>query len=153
MLIKFLPRGTGDGDGPVDYCVSAVNPVNGKVRTPAPQVLRGDPGRTIRLINCLDFKHKYSSAVISFAPEDKPTSHQQRQLMNEFEAVAFSGLPWDGYDILWIRHEHCGRVELHAIIPRVELHSGKSYNPAPPCRRTPDGTPLPPLAYDLLRDT
>ncbi len=52
--------------------------------------------------------------------------------MDDFEAVAFAGLEPDQCNILWVRHHHAGHHELHFVIPRVELSSGKAFNPCPP---------------------
>ena len=35
------------------------------------EVLRGDPFRVGQIADSLDFKHRYSSAVIAWAPEDE----------------------------------------------------------------------------------
>lgn len=133
MMIKFFARGTGEGKGPVDYLLKERDSQN-QLRTPPPEVLRGDPQQTKDLIDSLDFKHKYRSGVISFAPEDAPTTKQQQALMDDFEKLAFAGLQPDQYDILWVRHTHTsnGRVELHFVTPRVELTTQKSLNIAPP---------------------
>ena len=84
------------------------------------------------MIDSLDTKWKYTSGVIAFAPDDNPSEEQQKKLIDEFEKTAFAGLDRDQYDILWVRHRHEGSTELHFIIPRVELSTGKSYNAAPP---------------------
>ncbi|MDJ0725436.1 MAG: toprim domain-containing protein [Prochloraceae cyanobacterium] len=133
MMIKFFARGTGGGKGPVDYITKERDSQN-QLRVPPPEVLRGDPQQTKDLIDSLDFKHKYTSGVISFAPEDAPTEAQQQALMDDFEKLAFAGLQPDQYDILWVRHTHTsnGRVELHFVTPRVELTTQKSLNIAPP---------------------
>lgn len=52
--------------------------------------------------------------------------------MDDFEQVAFAGLEPDQRSILWVRHSHAGHHELHFVIPRVELSSGKAFNPCPP---------------------
>ena len=134
MLIKFFPRGTGKGSGPVEYIIRKDDPITKQPRTPAPEILRGDPEITSDLIDSLDFQQKYTSGVISFAPSDAPTPEQQEALMNSFEKHAFAGLEPDQYDILWVRHTHTnnGRVELHFVTPKVELTTGKSLNIAPP---------------------
>ena len=54
--------------------------------------------------------------------------------MDEFEAVGFAGLSPDHYHIVWVRHAHLHREEMHFIIPRIELATGKSLNVAPPGR-------------------
>jgi Toprim-like/Protein of unknown function (DUF3991)/Relaxase/Mobilisation nuclease domain len=133
MLLKFFNRGTGKGSPAVEYLLKEMD-ANGVRREPAPELLRGDPQQTIQLIDSLDFKHKYRSGVISFAPSDTPTPEQLEAIMDSFEKTAFAGLDRDRYSILWVKHTHTGdnRVELHFITPRVELTTGKSLNIAPP---------------------
>ena len=133
MLLKFFDRGTGKGKAPVEYILKETD-AKGIIREPQPELIKGDPQQTINLIDSLNFKHKYRSGVLSFAPEDAPNNEQQQALINSFENVAFAGLDKDQYDILWVRHTHTGgdRVELHFVTPRVELTTGKSLNIAPP---------------------
>ena len=133
MLLKFFDRGTGKGKAPVEYILKETD-AKGIIRDPQPELIKGDPQQTINLIDSLNFKHKYRSGVLSFAPEDAPNNEQQQALINSFENVAFAGLDKDQYDILWVRHTHTGgdRVELHFVTPKVELDRGKSLNIAPP---------------------
>ena len=133
MLLKFFNRGTGKGKAPVEYLLREKD-ANGVRREPLPEVVKGNPEQTIRLIDSLDFKHKYRSGVISFAASDAPTPEQQQAVIDSFEKTAFAGLERDRYSTLWVRHTHTGegRVELHFITPRVELTTGKSLNIAPP---------------------
>jgi hypothetical protein len=63
--------------------------------------------------------------------------------MDHFERLAFAGLDPTQYDVLWVRHTHEDRVELHFCTPRLELTSGRSLNIAPPGYQT---------AFDSLRD-
>ena len=60
------------------------------------------------------------------------TPEQEERVMDDFEALAFAGLEADQRNILWVRHVHAGHHELHFVIPRVELASGKAFNPCPP---------------------
>jgi hypothetical protein len=39
--------------------------------------------------------------------------------------------PLGFHAILWVRHSHAGHHELHFVIPRVELSSGKASNSCP----------------------
>ena len=143
MLIKLFARGTGGGKGPVEYCiahqVAAFDletrlriPGQFKTRNPPPEILGGDPERTIMLIDASDNKWRYTSGVIAFEISDDPSSEEQIAVMTDFELMAFSGLERDQYDILWTRHVHEGNVELHFVVPRLELASGKALNIAPP---------------------
>lgn len=151
MHIKFFDRGRGKGAGPVDYCVSEEVTVSAGrsgayrhiKRDPAPEVLRGNPELTKSLIDSLEFKHKYTSGVIAFHRDDNPTEEQQQRLMDDFEELAFAGLKKSNVNILWVKHVHCGNVELHMVVPRVELSTGKSLNIAPPGWNK---------FYDCLRD-
>jgi hypothetical protein len=133
MLVKFFDRGTGKGKGPVEYILKETD-AKGIIREPLPELIKGNPQQTINVIDSLDFKHKYTSGVISFAASDAPTNEQLEAVINSFEDTAFAGLEPDQYDILWVKHTHTGgdRVELHFVTPRVELTSGKSLNIAPP---------------------
>lgn len=142
MMIKFFPRGRGCGAGPVDYVCASHNH-QGHARKPEPQILYGEPEVIRRVIDAIPFRHKYSSGVISFASEDSPSVAQQEEVIRNFEQTAFPGLEGNQYSILWVRHVHAGRVELHFVIPRIELTSGKACNPAPPSWQD---------RYDLLRD-
>lgn len=134
MLVKFFARGKGEGRGPVEYITRKNYPGTNKLRYPAPEVVRGNPVITRRLIDSLSFKHKYNSGVLSFAPSDAPTDKQIEAVIDSFERYAFAGLKKDAYNTLWVKHTHTGneRVELHFITPRVELYTGKSLNIAPP---------------------
>ncbi|MEX0303975.1 MAG: relaxase/mobilization nuclease domain-containing protein [Leisingera sp.] len=158
MLIKFFPNGKGAGAGPVGYLVARevlaydanrelVRDADGQpvtvTRDPLPEVLRGDPARTEALIDVSSNQWTYRAGVISFANEDAPTEAQQVEVMDAFEQLAFAGLEGEQYDMLWVRHSHEDRIELHFCTPRLELTAGKALNIAPPGYQT---------AYDSLRD-
>lgn len=106
-------------------------------------MLRGAPIRTEALIDACPHQWSYRAGVVSFTREDAPDDHQQAEVMDRFEELAFAGLDRDRYDCLWVRHTHEDRVELHFCTPRMELATGKSLNIAPPGYHT---------AFDSLRD-
>lgn len=158
MLIKFFPNGKGAGAGPVGYMVAErvlaydgnrdlIRDAEGQpltvLREPLPEVLRGDPARTEALIDASRHQWTYRAGVIGFAAEDAPSEAQQAEVMDAFEQLAFAGLDGEQYDMLWVRHSHEERVELHFCTPRLELTTGKSLNIAPPGYQD---------AYDSLRD-
>ncbi|WP_085864498.1 relaxase family protein [Pseudooctadecabacter jejudonensis] len=158
MLIKFFPNGKGAGAGPVGYLVAErvlaydgnrdlIRDADGQPKTvtrdPWPEVLRGNPERTEALIDASRHQWTYRAGVISFADSDAPTEDQQAEVMDGFERLAFAGLDPEQYEVLWVRHRHEGRVELHFCTPRLELTTGKSLNIAPPGYQD---------AYDSLRD-
>lgn len=142
MMIRFFKHGTGSGRSAVEYLLAEEVPafdeernrVPGVVekRSPLPEVLRGDPELTVELIDGIRRKWRYTSGVIAFAAEDAPTEAELADVMNGFERAAFAGLEGDQYDCLWVQHTHKGNVELHFVIPRMELYTGAAFNAAPP---------------------
>ena len=104
---------------------------------------RSNADRTEALIDASRHQWTYRAGVISFAAEDVPTEDQQAEVMDHFERQAFAGLDPTQYDVLWVRHNHEDRVELHFCTLRLELSSGRSLNIAPPGYEK---------AFDSLRD-
>jgi hypothetical protein len=158
MLIKFFRNGKGAGAGPVGYLVAdkvlayddnrdLIRDADGQpvtvTRDPLPGVLRGNPDRTEALIDASRHQWTYRAGVISFAATDAPSEEQQAEVMDHFGRLAFAGLDPTQYEVLWVRHTHEDRVELHFCTPRLELTSGRSLNIAPPGYQN---------AFDSLRD-
>lgn len=142
MHIKFLGRGMGKGSAAINYVMGS-HDHTGKERIYAPVVLRGNPYQTGMLADSLEFQHKYRSAVIAWHPQDKPSEEQMQEVLDVFERLAFAGLEPDQYDLTAVLHREPDSEHIHVIIPRVELSTGKSYNPSPPGWRN---------YYDALRD-
>ncbi len=142
MMVRFFTHGDGSGQAAVEYLLASEVPaytedrkrIPGKTvrREVTPEVLSGDPDLTCHLIDSNTRKWRYTSGVVAFHVEDDPSEAQQADLMREFETAAFAGLEADQANILWVRHQHMGNVELHFLIPRVELYGNRSFNPAPP---------------------
>lgn len=131
MLIKFTGGGRGGGRQVAEYLIDAAR--MGRDHAP-PEVVRGDMARTRELIDSIARQWTYTHGVLSFALEDAPSAAEQAEAMDAFERLAFAGLDREQYDITWVRHQHTegGRVELHFVVPRLELGSGKALNIAPP---------------------
>lgn len=129
MLMKVFPHGTGEGDKPTRYLVRPEYP--GRDTRP-PQVLRGDVAMTRALIDSIDRRWKFTSGALSWHPDEKISPEKEEEVMDAFERVAFAGLEPDQRNILWVRHTHAGHHELHFVIPRLELSSGKDFNACPP---------------------
>lgn len=113
------------------YHISFQNIQAQKKRILQPEVLYGNPDLIKMCIKSMPYKWKYTSGVLSFAPEDAPTQNKLNTVIDTFEKMAFPGLEGNSYSILWVQHRHLSRVELHFIIPRQELQSGRSFNPFP----------------------
>lgn len=129
MYMKVFPHGQGAGEGPTNYLVREDYPGRD---VHLPDVLRGDPEITRALIDSLDTTWRFTAGALSWHPNDTVTPEQEQRVMDDFEALAFAGLEADQRNILWVRHVHAGHHELHFVIPRVELASGKALNPCPP---------------------
>lgn len=129
MYMKVFPHGQGAGEGPTNYLVREDYPGRD---AHLPDVLRGDPEVTRALIDSLDTTWRFTAGALSWHPDDTVTPEQEQRVMEDFEALAFAGLEADQRNILWVRHVHAGHHELHFVVPRVELASGKAFNPCPP---------------------
>lgn len=153
MHIKFTTgrgQGPGSGRGVAKYLTGAKD-WKGHTR-PGIEILRGDPFLVAAIADSLGFKYKYTSGVISFAPEDAPNREQINEVLDEFERTAWAGLEPDQYIWSAVLHlEEGGGCHIHVFTPRVELQSGKSLNIAPPGRKGPEGYKPNPL-FDRLRD-
>ena len=81
----------------------------------------------------LEFEHKYTSGVIAWASEDRPTDAQIEAVLDTFEQTAWAGLDADRYSWTAVLHrEHGGGVHVHVLTARCDLETGKSLNIAPP---------------------
>lgn len=134
------------GTRPCDY-LGGPRDAKGVLRDPAPVTVRGDSEQTRRLINQLQGKHhRYISGVLSFRELISPEIEQR--IIDRFETAAFAGLEPGQFDCLWIRHAHNNtlekstkkilhkRSELHFLVPRCELSTGKALNIRPPGTRS-----------------
>jgi hypothetical protein len=107
-----------------------------KPRDPAPVILEGDPEAMKFICDSLDFKNRYTTGVLSFSHEetamllDNPALKDE--ILQDFKKFAFAGVPVDVRQFLAIEHTHTGRLEIHYMMPRVHLESGKYMNPFPP---------------------
>ncbi|WP_304087827.1 relaxase/mobilization nuclease domain-containing protein [Maridesulfovibrio ferrireducens] len=127
--MKVFPHGKGNGTEAINYVLDPKR--DGREESP-PEVVRGDPEIVQRVIGSTDRVWKYTSGVLSWAPEDDVLPRTEKEVMDDFERVAFAGMEPDQYSILWVRHSHAGHPELHFIIPRTELRQDKAMNPCPP---------------------
>ena len=131
MLIKFTKHGSGSGVGAAGYLTQELD-WKGEERADV-RVLRGDPDQVAALADSLDFKNKYTSAVIAWSPEDRPTDEQIGQTLDEFERFAWAGMEPDRYAWCAVQHrDDQGGVHVHILTARCELATGKSLNIAPP---------------------
>ena len=90
-------------------------------------MLRGHPHQVAAVADALQFEHKYTSGVIAWAPEDKPSDAQINRVVDEFEKTAWAGLEPDRYAWAAVQHREAGGgVHVHVLAARVDLETGKS---------------------------
>lgn len=129
MHIKFLSHGSGDPSKARAYLLQA-HDCNGVPR-PVVRVLRGNPQIVADVAQGLPFEHRYTSAVIAWHPTDAPTEQDIEAVLDDFEKAAFAGMAPDRFAYSAISHgDH-----IHIFAARVDLHTGKSFNMAPPGRK------------------
>ena len=106
---------------------------NTGTRRAAVEVLRGDPHEVAAVADGLPFKHRYTSGLMAWSPEDAPTRAELERVVDEFEETAWTGLERDRYVWAVILHrDHDGGVHLHIFAARCDLATGRSLNIAPP---------------------
>lgn len=92
------------------------------------KVLLGDRDITERLIQNSKNKLKYRSGIISFE-EQSPSKEVVQDVIDNFIKSTFAGLDQEQYNVLMVEHTNTDNYHIHFYIPRVELTSGKSFNP------------------------
>ena len=131
MHVKFIAHGTGSAGVAADYLLGERDAAGQPCADV--EVLRGDPEQVAAIADSLEFDHKYRSAVIAWAPEDRPTDAQIEAVLDEFEKTAWAGLEPDRYSWTAVLHrEQGGGVHVHVLTARCDLETGKSLNIAPP---------------------
>ena len=131
MHLKFLARGTGSAAAAAAYLLAEWDAAG--TRRAAVEVLRGDPHEVAAVADGLPFKHRYTSGVMAWSPEDAPTRAELERVVDEFEETAWAGLEGDRYAWAVILHrDHDGGVHLHIFAARCDLATGRSLNIAPP---------------------
>lgn len=123
MIVKFLSNKSGGGTGSVNYLLNQERVQDGTAR-----ILKGDEQITRQLIESITKKQKTTFGVMSFEEANIPEA-QKYELMDQFERTFCAGLNKEQFNILWVEHTDKGRLELNCIIPKVELSTGKAFNP------------------------
>ena len=99
--------------------------LNERVKEGTAKVYEGNPDLTLKIISQINRKWKFTSGVISFEESYEEIKKILPFIVEEFERTFFAGLNKDQYNILYVLHTDKGRAELHFIVPRVELTTGK----------------------------
>jgi len=128
MIAKFFRGGrTYKGaQNAIRYLLDPERVKNGTAR-----LIKGDPATALNIIRGIGNKWKFTSGVLSFSEllQGPDADRIKKEIIEDFERVFFPGLQAHEYDIMWVEHTDKGRTELHFLIPRLHLTTGKAYNP------------------------
>ena len=131
MHIKFLEHGKGNAAKASAYVLDKLDHM-GNVRAGV-EVLRGDATTFNAICDSSPHLWKYTSGVIAWSKEDAPTDEQIKEVLDDFEKHAFSGLDPSQYHLFAVLHiDDDGSKHIHVLAPRLDIQSGKSLNIAPP---------------------
>ena len=129
--IKFLNHGKGSSAQASAYLLDELDHL-GNVRAGV-EVLRGDATTFNAVCDASPHLWKYTSGVIAWSKEDSPTDEQIKEVLDQFEKHAFSGLDSSQYHLFAVLHtDDDGSKHIHVLAPRLDIQSGKSLNIAPP---------------------
>lgn len=126
MIASGFAAGTSGGASVEEYLTEE------EKRLIAPEIFKGDMGITRDLIDTNHRRWKYTSGVLAFHEDDKPTQAQLAEIVQDFEGFMFAGKAPDTFNITWVLHRDKGNTELHFVVPRVDLETGQDLNIAPP---------------------
>lgn len=135
MIIKLFrdfKAGRSSAKGAVNYCLSDFDSRRNR-REVKPVIVKGDAFRTRSLDSLCPEKWTSlsTSGAIAFRDKEEITQEKKLELIDQFERT-FLGNMRDRVNILWIEHRDKGNLELHFVINKIDLITGKYFNPFPP---------------------
>jgi hypothetical protein len=99
--------------------------LNERVNDGTAKVFKGNSELTLKIISNNNRVWKFTSGVISFEENYEQVKDKLDDIVKEFEKTFFPGLTKEQYNTFYVLHTDKGRAELHFIIPRTELTTGK----------------------------
>ena len=125
MLVKFLPTYTGGGLGSINYLL------NERMAAGTARVVKGDENLTRAIIKGVSFRQKTCFGVLSFEEKhDFLDEEQKLKIIKDFERALLGDYMLERTNRLWVEHsDKNGRLELNFLIPKIDLVTGKSFNP------------------------
>lgn len=130
MIVKFFPTGKGSARSAFSYLLNEE-----RVKAGTAKLISGSP-ESITFLTEQRMKSSnyrggalYTSGVLSFSPDEKPTTDQLSKIMRGFEEAIFPSLDHSRFNRAWILHKDKDRIELHFVIQNLDLETGKAYTP------------------------
>lgn len=143
MHHKFTKHGRGSCRKAVNYLLQE-HDHKGDER-PVIRVLRGNPDMVADVADSITNTQKYTSGIIAWAQEERPTEDEIQAVLADWERLAFAGIEPENRCYTAVLHgEIDGGVHIHTITARVELSTGNALNIAPPNHQK---------AFDAFRDS
>lgn len=129
MIVKNFPTGRNSVSHAVNYLLSQ-DDWKGNVREHKPEVLKGDPELTKQIGKdlCDRFSSKYLSGVIALREGEILTHEKKLELIDRFEKTFMPEME-GRFNALYVSH---GEHEVHYVVNKVDLETGKAFNPMPP---------------------
>ena len=126
MLVKFLPAYTGGGLGSINYLLNERRKAAGTAK-----VIKGDENLTRAVIKGVTYKQKTCFGVLSFEEKhDFMNEEQKLKIIKDFERALLGEYMLERVNVLWVEHsDKNGRLELNFLIPKIDMPTGKSFNP------------------------
>lgn len=122
MVIKFFKTQKGGSSASVDYLL------NERIKQGTARILKGDEKVTRALIDSMTTKQKTCVGCLAFTEKEQISDEQKKQIMKEFEYALMPGMK-NRVNILWVEHTDKNNLELNFVIPKIDLETGKSFNP------------------------
>lgn len=125
MLVKFLPTYTGGGLGSLNYLL------NERMAAGTAKFVKGDENLTRAIIKGISFSQKTCFGVLSFEEKhDFLDEEQKLKIIKKFERALLGDYMLERVNVLWVEHsDKDGRLKLNFLIPKIDLVTGKSFNP------------------------
>lgn len=96
-----------------------------KEREVPAQLLFGSPDIFARIVKSCGYAEPFTSLVLSFT--ERLSIEQCRQIIRDYEAVAYAGIDQRDICRIWVLHQDHGRTELHCVVANVHLSTKKSW--------------------------
>lgn len=129
MIIKVFKTGKGSSKGPINYLLG--KDMNGREREPRPVILTGSKEAVAFLIDNNHRQQKYTSGVIAFRDNERPTAKELNELLKDFRQTFLPNLDEDKAPMLCVRHLEKGNLEIHFLVAK-QTSTGKALNISPP---------------------
>lgn len=123
MIVKNFNHGKGKCSSAINYLLDIGD------REIAPEVIQGIPELTAEIADNLNYKHKYLSGVLAFNETDLSEKAIAEITKSFEEELVFPSMNKEKYNILWVKHQDKNNLELHYIIPSVDLENQKQLSP------------------------